>query len=134
VAAALASVALVILFAIYAVPFGTISAGSQVPADVPAITAGEAYFDKPDTIVVTLRSDKSIYVGPNAVRRSDLESHLRIMRGKYPDRMLELRAFKAATLGDIAPVLGAMRGAGYSQFWVFGRRSAVLELASRTGT
>ena len=134
VAAACASVVLLVLFGIYILPFGTSPFGSQVPAEMPAITAGEEYFDRPETIIVTLRADKVVYVGANAVRRTDLESHLRTMHLKYPERMVELRAFKRATLGDLAPVLGAMRGSGYSRFWVFGRPSAVLELASRTST
>lgn len=133
VAAGLASVMLVILFGVYVLPFGT-SHGSGVPVDSPTIRAGEAYFDKPPSIIVTLRSDHSIYVGPNVVRRGELQSHLKSMRANHPDHMVELRAFKSATLGELAPLLSAMHGAGYSHFWVFGKRSSVLELVARAGT
>jgi biopolymer transport protein ExbD len=131
IAAALASVVLVVLFSMYLVPFGAIVCGAGVPVNTPAITAGEEYFDKPDTIILTVRADRSVYLGPNAIRPAELEAHLRALRLKYPERGLELRAAGTSTLGELAPILGAMRRAGYPRFWVFGNRSSILELTSR---
>ena len=131
IAAALAGIVLVVLASMYLVPFGSIVCGAWVPVNTPTITAGDAYFDKPDTIILTVRADKSVYLGPNAIRPRDLEANLRQLRLKYPERGLELRAAGTSTLGELAPVLGAIRRAGYPRFWVFGNRSSVLELTAR---
>jgi biopolymer transport protein ExbD len=133
IAAALSGVVLTILFSMYLAPFGAIVCGAWVPTDAPSITAGEAFFDKPPTIIVTVRADRSVYVGSNAVRLSGLEEHLRQFRARYPEQGLELRAAGTSTLGDLAPILSAMRRAGYPRFWVFGDRSSVLELTARVG-
>lgn len=131
IAAGLAGVVLIVLFSTYMVPFGAIVCGARVPANTPTVTAGDAFFDKPPTIIVTVRADRSVYVGPNAVWPSELEEHLKQMRAKYPEQAIELRASGTSTLGELAPILSAMRRAGYPRFWVFGVRSSVLELTAR---
>src|SRR5687767_5135746 len=75
VAAAMASVLLVVLFAFYLAPFGVIVCGG-IPVNPPEIRAGEAHFDRPVAITVTVRKDHVVYVGPNVVPAEALRTEL----------------------------------------------------------
>jgi biopolymer transport protein ExbD len=130
VAAAMASVLLVVLFAFYLAPFGVIVCGG-IPVNPPEIRAGEAHFDRPVAIIVTVKRDRAVYVGPNVVPADGLRAELERVRATFPGCPLELRADRKITMAQLTPVLRAMRDAGYSQFSVFGRPSSVLELAAQ---
>jgi biopolymer transport protein ExbD len=131
VAAAMASVLLVILFAFYLVPFGSIVCGIGIPVNPPDIRAGDAYFDRPIAITVTVKRDHAVYVGPNIVPMHALGEELQRVRAAFPGRPLELKADRKITMSELTPVLRAMRAAGYSEFSVFGPPSSVLELAAQ---
>jgi biopolymer transport protein ExbD len=125
--AALAAVVVTLLFALYLPYTAIVCVFRGLPA-TPEIRAGEVYWEKPDTLVVSVQRDGSVFLGPNVVRLRVLTSELSRAHMLWPDRPLELRVDGRVTLGELEPVLSAAREAGYSAFYVFGRDRSILQL------
>ncbi|HEV7764539.1 MAG TPA: biopolymer transporter ExbD [Thermoanaerobaculia bacterium] len=126
-AAGLASVVMALAFALY-VPFMGIICDFRPIPDMPQIRAGNAYWEKPETYVVSVKSDATVYIGALRVQPSDVADELRTIRRIAPDRPIELRVSGRVTLGQLEPVLSAMREAGYSSYFVFGSQRALIAL------
>jgi biopolymer transport protein ExbD len=118
-AAGLTAVVLAVTFALY-VPFTAIICDFRPPDNLPEIKSGDAYWEKPETYVITVRGDATVLIGAQRVPLSRVADELRTIRRIAPDRPIELRASGRVTLGQLEPVLSAIREAGYSSYFVFG--------------
>jgi biopolymer transport protein ExbD len=98
----------------------------------PEVRAGELYFEKPDTFIVTVHRDGGVFVGPARVPLLSLTGELRRARQTWPGRPLELRVDGRVKLGELAPVLDSARDAGYHAYYVFGPEQSILRLDPRT--
>lgn len=76
--------------------------------------------------VITVNSDATVVIGALRVPISRVADELRTIRRIAPDRPIELRVSGRVTLGQLEPVLSAMREAGYSSYFVFGPERALI--------
>jgi hypothetical protein len=113
-AAAGASVLLVVLFGVYVMPSLVISCLLGVPVNLPVADA-------------TLRMDRDgvFYDGSTVIAAGELSAHLRAKREAEPWRPLEIQAEDGVAEDTMSDFLRAARKAGYAEAFVSGRRYAL---------
>ena len=98
---------LLIIFMV-AAPLSTV----DVSVDLPATTATPV--PRPDKpVFVTLKADRSIAIGDDAVPREDLGNALGGATGGDKDKRLFVRADKATSYGDVMDLMNLLRTDGY---------------------
>jgi biopolymer transport protein ExbD len=125
--AALAAVVITLLFALY-LPCLAIICEFSAPVDPPDVGAGDLYWQKPDSFVVSVHKEGNVFFGTTIVPVRSVTNEFRRAHALWPDRALELRVDRRVTLGELEPVLSAARESGYATFYVFGREKSVLQL------
>jgi biopolymer transport protein ExbD len=98
---------LLIIFMV-AAPLSTV----DLPVDLPSSTATPQ--KKPDKpVYITMKSDLSVAIGENPVKRRDLARTLETMPGGGKDHRLFLRADRAVPYGELMAVLELLRQGGF---------------------
>jgi len=98
---------LLIIFMV-AAPLSTV----DLPIDLPTSTANPQ--KKPDKpTYVTIKSDLSVAIGENMVKRVDLVSQLDAMPDPSKERRIFLRADRAVPYGELMSILELLRAGGY---------------------
>jgi biopolymer transport protein ExbD len=98
---------LLIIFMV-AAPLSTV----DLPVDLPSSTATPQ--KKPDKpVYITVKSDLSVAIGENPVKRVDLPSKLSAMSEVGKDTRLFLRADRAVPYGELMSVLEILRSGGF---------------------
>jgi biopolymer transport protein ExbD len=98
---------LLIIFMI-AAPLATV----DVPVDLPATTAERQQRpDKP--VFLTIKADRSLAIGDDAVPRDALARALDAAANNNHEERIFLRADRSVSYGDIMEVMNALRAAGY---------------------
>jgi biopolymer transport protein ExbD len=105
---------LLIIFMI-AAPLATV----DVPVDLPATTAERQQRpDKP--VFLTIKADRSLAIGDDAVSRDALAKALNAAVKNNHDERIFLRADRSVSYGDIMEVMNALRAAGYLKIALVG--------------
>jgi biopolymer transport protein ExbD len=105
---------LLIIFMI-AAPLATV----DVPVDLPATTAERQQRpDKP--VFLTIKADRSLAIGDDAVSRDALAKALNAAAKNNHDERIFLRADRSVSYGDIMEVMNALRAAGYLKIALVG--------------
>jgi biopolymer transport protein ExbD len=105
---------LLIIFMI-AAPLATV----DVPVDLPATTAERQQRpDKP--VFLTIKADRSLAIGDDAVSRDVLAKALNAAAKNNHDERIFLRADRSVSYGDIMEVMNALRAAGYLKIALVG--------------
>jgi biopolymer transport protein ExbD len=100
---------LLIIFMV-AAPLSTV----DLPIDLP--TSSAVPQKKPDKpTYVSIKSDLSLAIGENAVKRTELVSSLDGLSDMSKDKYLFLRADKAVPYGELMGVMEILRAGGYSR-------------------
>jgi len=98
---------LLIIFMV-AAPLSTV----DLPIDLPTSTANPQ--KKPDKpTYVTIKSDLSVAIGENMVKRVDLVRQLDAMPDPSKERRIFLRADRAVPYGELMSILELLRAGGY---------------------
>ena len=98
---------LLIIFMV-AAPLSTV----DVNVDLPASTATPV--PRPDKpIFVTLKADRTLALGDDAVSRDGLGAALNDAAGGDKDKRVFVRADKAANYGDVMELMNLLRGDGF---------------------
>ena len=113
-AAAAASVLLVVLFGVYVMPSLVISCLMGVPVNLPVAAA-----------TLTIDSDGVFHDDSTVIAPGDIAAHLRAKREAEPWRPLEIQADDQVAEATIRDVLHAARQAGYTEAFVSNRRYAL---------
>ncbi|PKU23949.1 TonB system transport protein ExbD [Telmatospirillum siberiense] len=109
---------LLIIFMV-AAPLATV----DVKVDLPSSTAQPA--PKPDKpLFLTLKADKSLAVGNDAVSRDDLASTLDAAAQGDKETRVFLRADKTVDYGALMEVMDALRAAGYLKVALVGQEDS----------
>ena len=105
---------LLIIFMI-AAPLATV----DIPVELPSTTAQRP--ERPDKpIFLTIKADRSLAIGEDAVPREALSQALNAAaKGNHEERIF-LRADKNVTYGDIMQVMNDMRTSGYLKIALVG--------------
>ena len=105
---------LLIIFMI-AAPLATV----DIPVELPSTTAQRQ--ERPDKpIFLTIKADRSLAIGDDAVARETLPQALNAAAKGNHDERIFLRADKSVTYGDIMQVMNDMRSAGYLKIALVG--------------
>lgn len=108
---------LLIVFMI-AAPLATV----DVAVDLPSSTAPRQQRpDKP--VFLSIRGDRSLALGEEAVRRDALASALALATNNNKDERIFLRADRAVSYGDVMEVMNVLRTAGYLKVALVGLES-----------
>ena len=71
----------------------------------------------PDTekqLQISVKSDGSVYLGPNVIRKDQVESELKSIHDHTPDREIAVKGDKKVKYGEVLDVLKACREVGFN--------------------
>src|SRR5689334_20420124 len=85
-----------------------------VPVNLPVTEDPEKTPDTEKQLQISVKSDGSVYLGPNVVRKDQVESSLKEIYGRTPDREIAVKGDRLVKYGDVLDVLKACREVGFN--------------------
>jgi biopolymer transport protein ExbD len=85
-----------------------------VPVNLPVTEDPEKTPDTDKQLQISVRSDGSVYLGPNVIRKDQVESQLKEIYERTPDREIAVKGDRAVMYGDVLDVLKACREVGFN--------------------
>ena len=85
-----------------------------IPVNLPVTEEPEKTPDTEKQLQISVKSDGSVYVGPNVVRKDQVESTLKDIQQRTPDREIAVKGDRAVKYGDVLDVLKACREVGFN--------------------
>jgi biopolymer transport protein TolR len=85
-----------------------------IPVNLPVTEDPEKTPDTDKQLQISVKSDGSVYVGPNVVRKDQVESVLKEIQQRTPDREIAVKGDRLVKYGDVIDVLKACRDVGFN--------------------
>jgi biopolymer transport protein ExbD len=85
-----------------------------VPVNLPVTEAPEKTPDTEKQLQISVKSDGSVYLGPNVIRKDQVESSLKEIFERTPDREIAVKGDRQVKYGDVLDVLKACREVGFN--------------------
>jgi biopolymer transport protein TolR len=85
-----------------------------VPVNLPVTEDPEKTPDTEKQLQISVKSDGSVYVGSNVVRKDQVESALKEIQERTPDREVAVKGDRQVKYGDVLDVLRACREVGFN--------------------
>jgi biopolymer transport protein TolR len=85
-----------------------------VPVNLPVTDAPEKTPDTEKQLQISVKADGSVYLGPNVVRKDQVESSLKEIFERTPDREIAVKGDRMVKYGDVLDVLKACREVGFN--------------------
>ena len=85
-----------------------------VPVNLPVTEDPEKTPDTDKQLQISVKADRIVYIGPNAVRKEEVKSLLEDIQQRTPDREIAVKGDKLAKYGDVLDVLKACREVGFN--------------------
>jgi biopolymer transport protein TolR len=85
-----------------------------VPVNLPVTEDPEKTPDTEKQLQISVKSDGSVYVGSNVVRKEQVESALKEIQERTPDREVAVKGDRQVKYGDVLDVLKACREVGFN--------------------
>jgi biopolymer transport protein TolR len=85
-----------------------------VPVNLPVTDQPEKTPDTEKQLLISLKSDGSVYMGPNVVRKDEVARQLEDIHQRTPDREVAVKGDKLVKYGDVLDVLKAARDVGFN--------------------
>ena len=85
-----------------------------VPVNLPVTEDPEKTPDTEKQLIISVKSDGSVYLGPNVVRKDQVESALKEIQERTPDREVAVKGDRQVKYGDVLDVLRACRDVGFN--------------------
>ncbi len=85
-----------------------------VPVNLPITDEPERTPDTEKQLQISVKSDGSVYLGPNVVRKDQVQSALEDIHNKTPDREIAVKGDRQVKYGDVLDVLKACREVGFN--------------------
>src|SRR6476620_5462186 len=85
-----------------------------VPVNLPVTEDPEKTPDTEKQLLISVKADKTVYVGSNAVRKEEVKSVLQELQQRTPDREVAVKGDRLAMYGDVVDVLKACRDVGFN--------------------
>ncbi len=85
-----------------------------VAVNLPVTEAPETTPDTEKQLQISVKADGSVYLGPNVVRRDQVEAALKDIHEKTPDREIAVKGDRQVKYGDVLDVLKACREVGFN--------------------
>jgi biopolymer transport protein ExbD len=85
-----------------------------VPVNLPVTSEPEKTPDTDKQLQISVKADGSVYLGPNVVRKDQVQSELEQIHQRTPDREIAVKGDKLVKYGDVLDVLKACREVGFN--------------------
>lgn len=85
-----------------------------VPVNLPVTDSPEKTPDSEKQLQISIKDDGSVYVGPNVVRRDQVQAALEEIHQRTPDREVAVKGDRKVKYGDVIDVLKACREVGFN--------------------
>jgi len=85
-----------------------------IPVNLPVTEDPEKTPDTEKQLQISVKADGSVYLGPNVVRKDQVESALKEIQQRTPDREIAVKGDKLVKYGDVLDVLRACREVGFN--------------------
>jgi len=85
-----------------------------VPVNLPVTEDPEKTPDTEKQLQISVKADGSVYLGPNVVRKDEVESALKEIQQRTPDREIAVKGDRLVKYGDVLDVLKACREVGFN--------------------
>jgi biopolymer transport protein ExbD len=85
-----------------------------VPVNLPVTEDPEKTPDTDKQLIISVKSDGSVYLGPNVVRKDQVEGALKEIQERTPDREVAVKGDRQVKYGDVLDVLKACREVGFN--------------------
>ena len=85
-----------------------------VPVNLPVTEAPEKTPDTEKQLQISVKADGSVYLGPQVVRKDEVENQLKEIFERTPDREIAVKGDRLVKYGDILDVLKACREVGFN--------------------
>jgi len=85
-----------------------------VPVNLPVTEEPEKTPDTEKQLQISVKADGSVYLGPTVVMKQQVESELKNIHDRTPDREIAVKGDKKVKYGDVLDVLRACREVGFN--------------------
>lgn len=85
-----------------------------VPVNLPVTEDPEKTPDTEKQLQISVKADGSVYLGPNVVRKDQVESALKDIHERTPDREIAVKGDRLVKYGEVLDVLKALREVGFN--------------------
>jgi biopolymer transport protein TolR len=85
-----------------------------VPVNLPVTEQPEKTPDTEKQLQISVKADGSVYLGPNVVRKDQVESSLKEIFERTPDREIAVKGDRLVKYGEVLDVLKACREVGFN--------------------
>jgi biopolymer transport protein TolR len=85
-----------------------------VPVNIPVTEEPEKTPDTEKQLQISVKADGSIYLGPNVVRKEQVQGELEQIHARTPDREIAVKGDKLVKYGAVLDVLKACREVGFN--------------------
>src|SRR6185369_5399232 len=85
-----------------------------VPVNLPVTEEPEKTPDTEKQLQISVKADGSVYVGPNVVRKDQVEQTLKDIQARTPDREVAVKGDRLVKYGDVLDVLRSCREVGFN--------------------
>ena len=85
-----------------------------VPVNLPRTTDPDKTPDTEKQLQISVKADGTVYLGPNVVRRDQVESSLKEIHERTPDREIAVKGDRLVKYGEVLDVLKACREVGFN--------------------
>ena len=84
-----------------------------VPVELPKTTAPQKTPDTDKQLQISVKADGTIYMGPLVIRADQVETELKNIYDRSPDREIAVKGDQRVRYGDVLTVLKACREVGF---------------------
>ncbi len=85
-----------------------------VPVNLPVTNQPEKTPDTEKQLQISVKADGTVYVGPNVVRKDEVQRAMEDVHEKTPDREIAVKGDRLVKYGDVLDVLKACREVGFN--------------------
>ena len=85
-----------------------------VPVNLPVTEDPEQTPDTEKQLQISVKADGSVYVGPNVIRKDEVERTLKDIQQRTPDREIAVKGDRLVKYGEVLDVLKACRDVGFN--------------------
>lgn len=85
-----------------------------VPVNLPVTNQPEKTPDTEKQLQISVKADGTVYLGPNVVRKDEVQRAMEAIHEKTPDREIAVKGDRLVKYGDVLDVLKACREVGFN--------------------
>lgn len=85
-----------------------------IPVNLPVTEDPDKTPDTEKQLQISVKADGSVYIGPNVVRSDQVESSLKAIQERTPDREIAVKGDRLVKYGAVLDVLKACRDVGFN--------------------